>query len=465
MQRSYTYYDLTLSICSQCLQRVTAKILFRDNQVWMRKHCPQHGQEDVLISGDVAYYLRCRAYVKPSEMPRHFQTPIKHGCPYDCGLCPDHEQHSCLTLIELTDRCNLQCPTCYASSGPHHGEHRSLETIEAMLDAVVASEGEPDVIQLSGGEPTLHPQFFEVMEACRRRPIKHLMLNTNGLRIANDPAFVDGLAKYRQNFEVYLQFDSLKEGPIRALRGADLLETRHRALEALNARNLSTTLVVTVKKGLNDDELGAIVEHATSISCVRGVTFQPLQHAGRFDNGTTARSRIPLSEVRRRIVEQTSLFAAEDLIPVPCNPDYLCMAYGLKTPDGLVPLTRHIDPGELLNGTANTIIFERDPGLRETAIKILSAGANPGVTERSLRQLLCCLPMIQAPESLVYGDIFRIIIMEFMDAYNFDVRGIKKSCVHIAHPDGRIIPFETMNLFYREGLEKTVPGYASLQPA
>lgn len=457
MQRDYTYFDLTISICSKCLERIPAKIIFRGEQVWMQKQCAKHGKEEVMISDDVDYYLRCRNYMKPSEMPHRFQTPVKHGCPYDCGLCADHEQHSCLTLIELTDRCNLSCPTCYASSGPQAGSHRSLEVIETMLDNLVASEGEPDVVQLSGGEPTLHPQFFEILDAAKQRPIKHIMLNTNGIRIANDEDFVDRLANYRKNFEVYLQFDSLKQRPIQELRGADLLAIRHRALEQLNARNISTTLVVTVKRDLNENELGEIIDFAAKIPCVRGVTFQPLQHAGRHDDGASAKHRISLSEVRRKIGQQTDLFTLDDLVPVPCNPDYLCMAYGLKTKDGVQPLTRHIDPSQLIEGAGNTIIFEQNPELQATAMRILSTGATPETASCDLRELLCCLPMIKAPEDIVYSNVFRIIIMEFMDAFNFDVRGVKKSCVHIAHPDGRIIPFETMNIFYREGLEATVP--------
>ncbi|WP_309381549.1 radical SAM protein [Cerasicoccus frondis] len=451
MQRSYTYYDLTISICSNCLVRTPAKIIFRDDRVYLRKHCAEHGVEEVLISDDIAYFLRCRSYVKPSEMPMQWQTPIKAGCPYDCGLCPDHEQHFCLTIIEVTDRCNLQCPTCYAGSGPTVGRHRSLAEIEQMLDNVVASEGEPDVIQISGGEPTIHPDFFAILDAAKARPIKHLMLNTNGLRLAREPEFVAQLASYKENFEVYLQFDSLREGPIKTLRGVALSDVRRRALDHLNEHDISTTLVATVRRDLNDDELGAILEFAVEQPCVRGVTFQPVQFAGRNDAGQSSTERLSLSAVRRKILQQTDLFNADDLIPVPCNPDYLCMAYGLKGRGAFQPLTRHIDPGSLLDETANTIIFERDPALRQTAMKMLSTGASSESASGHLRQLLCCLPMIRDSADLSYRNVFRVIIMEFMDAFNFDVRGIKKSCVHIAHPDGRIIPFETMNLFYREG--------------
>src|SRR5947209_5395741 len=128
------------------------------------------------------------------------------GLPYDCGLCTDHEQHSCLSLVEITDNCNLKCPICYAGSGPGRPLFRSLTQIKAMLDLVVANEGEPDVVQISGGEPTMHPQFFDVLDLAKERPIRHLMVNTNGIKIAQDEEFVKRLARYMPDFEVYLQF-------------------------------------------------------------------------------------------------------------------------------------------------------------------------------------------------------------------------------------------------------------------
>ena len=155
----------------------------------------QHGTERVLIADDAAYYRRAReVFIKPPEMPRHFATPMKYGCPYDCGLCPDHMQHSCLAIVEITDHCNLRCPICYAGSGPHRAGFRPLAQIETMLDALVKSEGTPDVVQISGGEPTLHPDFFAVLDAAKSRPIRHLMVNTNGIRIAREPQFEIGRA-------------------------------------------------------------------------------------------------------------------------------------------------------------------------------------------------------------------------------------------------------------------------------
>ena len=454
--RPYLFYDVAVSICSTCYRKVEGKIVFEDGRVLLLKHCPVHGNERILLADDIDYYRRCReVFIKPPEMPRAFNTPVKWGCPYDCGLCADHQQHSCLSLVEICDACNLECPVCYAESGPARQEFRSIEAIERMLDAVVRNEGEPDVVQISGGEPTLHPEFFRVLDMAKARPIRHVMVNTNGIRIAREPAFADRLASYMPDFEVYLQFDSFEREPLVALRGADLRSVRERALQHLNERDISTTLVVTLKKGLNDGELGRIIDFALTQKCVRGVTFQPIQAAGRLGNFDPARDRLTLTEVRRRILEQTSVFRPEDLIPVPCHPDSLAMAYALKLDGRVVPLTGMIAPDVLINAGRNTILYEQDEAVRDGVFKLFATNHSPESGARTLRDLLCCLPRVAVPAELGYANIFRVLIVQFIDAYSFDVRSVKKTCIHIVHPDGRLIPFDTYNLFYRDSLEQT----------
>ena len=453
--RPYLFYDTAISICSTCYRKVEGKIVFENGAVFMLKRCPTHGPERVLMADDVEYYRRCReVFIKPPEMPRVFNTPVRWGCPYDCGLCADHQQHSCLSLVEITDRCNLECPICYAGSGPSRHEYRTLEHVQRLIDAVVRNEGEPDVVQISGGEPTIHPDFFAILDRAKAAPIRHLMVNTNGLRIAHDEAFARRLAGYMPDFEVYLQFDSLEPGPLLALRGVDLRDVHTRALERLNRLGISTTLVVTLKKGLNDGEIGRIIDFAVTQPSVRGVTFQPVQTAGRLDHFDPATDRLTLTEVRRRILEQTTLFRPEDLIPVPCHPDSLAMAYALKIGGQLIPLTGLIDPKVLIEGGRNTIVYEGDDAVREGVFRLFATNHSSESSAQSLRDLLCCLPRLDAPADIGYRNIFRVLIMQFIDAYSFDVRSVKKTCVHIVHPDGRLIPFDTYNLFYRDGLEQ-----------
>ena len=451
--RPYLFYDTTASVCSHCLRRVEAKILIKEERVFLEKWCPEHGWERSLIADDADYYRLCReVYVKPPEMPERFNTVMRRGCPWDCGLCPDHMQHSCVSVVEITETCNLRCPVCYADSGPDTGRHLGLAEIEAMLDTVVANEGEPDVVQISGGEPTLHPDFFAVLDAAKARPIRHLMVNTNGLRLASEPGFAERLAAYQPGLEVYLQFDSVHDATLKALRGAELADTHRRALERLEAARLSTTLVMTVARGVNDDQIGEVIRHALQWKCVRGVTLQPIQDAGRVGAPVGGgHDRLTVSGLRRAVAEQSGLFSLEDVVPVPCNPDTLAMAYALRRGGEITPLTRHLGPDVLLDGPRNTISFERDPALREQLIRLFATNLAPEAQAACLSELLCCLPRVDAPD-LGYENVFRVLIVRFMDRHDLDLRALKKSCVHMARPDGKMIPFETWNLFYRQGL-------------
>ncbi len=454
--RPYLFYDVAVTICSKCFRKLEGKIVFEDDRVLLLKRCPEHGAERVLIADDVDYYRRCReVFIKPPEMPVVYNTRVKWGCPYDCGLCTDHEQHSCLSLIEVTDCCNLRCPVCYAGSGPERMEHRPLALIERMMDAVVRNEDNPGVVQISGGEPTLHPEFFTILEMAKARPIRHLMVNTNGLRIARDEDFVKRIADAAPDVEIYLQFDSFEREALLDLRGGDLRGVREAALEQLNNYGISTTLVMTLRKGLNDGEIGKVIDFALTQPCVRGVTLQPIQDAGRLERFDLATDRLTLTEVRRRILEQTSVFRPEDVIPVPCHPDALAMAYALKLDGKVVPLTRMIEPQVLIEGARNTIVYEQEQTVRDCLFRLFSTNHSPESSATSLRDLLCCLPSIDAPPELRYKNIFRVLIVHFLDAHAFDVRSVKKTCIHIVHPDGRLIPFDTYNLFYRDDLERT----------
>jgi 7,8-dihydro-6-hydroxymethylpterin dimethyltransferase len=418
--------------------------------VFFQKRCAEHGVQKTLIADDVGYWKSQRDWLKPGDRPLAPQSRTEHGCPYDCGLCPDHEQHSCLAIIEINDACNLTCPVCFADSAVGRGGHRPLAEIEAMLDAVVASEGEPDLVQLSGGEPTIHPQFFEVLAAAKARPIRHLMINTNGLRIAREPGFAERLAEFMPGLEVYLQFDSLRREALMDLRGADLSKVRIEALEALERAGVSTTLVVTVKKGVNDADIADIVRFALTWRCVRGVTFQPVQDAGRNEGFDAKTNRIVLTEIRRKVAE-AGVFSLADMIPLPCNPDQICIGYGLRNGAEVTPVTSLLPREILVSAAPNTVAFEAYPELQRRVFDLLSLSTAQGDTSEKLASLLCCLPEVAVPDQIAYEHTFRVVISQFLDRYNFDLGTVKRSCVHFVQPDGQIIPFDTFNTFYRPG--------------
>lgn len=446
----YVFWGETTSLCETCYAPTPAKIIIEGDDVFYLKRCHVHGVMKTLVSDDARYWKLCKEYLKPGDRPHRFSSRTEHGCPYDCGLCPDHEQHSCLAIIEINDECNLNCPVCFAQSSTKRTERRTLKEAEAMLDALVAAEGEPDLVQISGGEPTIHPDFFAILDAAKCRPIRHLMVNTNGVRIARDPAFADRLAGYMPRFEIYLQFDSLKRDALMEIRGADLSSIREEALAALDARGVSTTLVMTVKKGVNDNEIADVIRYALKWKCVRSVTIQPVQDAGRNQDFDPKRHRIVLSEVRKRAAE-AGVFALDDLIPLPCNPEQISIAYGLRKGETVMPLTALI-PRELLVAEApNTVAFENFPGLQKKVLDLFSLPGAAGDASEKISALLCCLPEVKSPAALGYSSTFRVVISQFLDRWNFDLGGVKRSCVHFVEPDGKIYPFDTYNTFYRMG--------------
>ena len=452
--RNYSFYGQTTSLCETCLTLVPAKIVIEGDDVFFLKRCDEHGAQKTLIASDAAYYKSCKEFIKPGDLPLKHQSRTHYGCPYDCGLCPDHEQHSCLALIEVNDACNLTCPVCFAESSTERTTHRSLAEIDAMLETLVASEGQPDLVQISGGEPTIHPQIVEILKLAKSKPIRHVMLNTNGIRIARDPAFVEQLAALKPGFEIYLQFDSLKREALENLRGADLRKIREQAVAALDAAGISTTLVCVIKKGVNDSEIGEIVRYALSHPSVRGITFQPVQDAGRNLGFDKNRDRMLLTDIRREIVAQAGeVFAADDIIPLPCNPDAISIAYGLRDGAKVTPITRLISKSDLLAAAPNTISFERYPELKNRLFDLLSLASSGERTKTVLGELLCCLPQVEVPDDLGYDKVFRIVIVQFLDRYNFCISAVKRSCIHFVTPQGKIIPFDTYNLFYRNGLD------------
>jgi uncharacterized radical SAM superfamily Fe-S cluster-containing enzyme len=185
VDREDVLLELTRSICPLCKRVTDAEVSAREGRVILRKRCPAHGEFEAHVYSDADAYVAHQRF-KPGTIPLALQTDTHDGCPLDCGICPAHKQHTCLGIIEVNSACNLDCPLCFADSGRHHPDQFSLtrEQVARMLDAVVEAAGEPEVIQISGGEPTIHPEILEFVGMARERGIRIVMVNTNGIRLA-----------------------------------------------------------------------------------------------------------------------------------------------------------------------------------------------------------------------------------------------------------------------------------------
>jgi len=433
---------------------VPAKVVVRGERVFLHKRCPEHGFEEALLEEEASWYLSRLAFDKPATAARP-DTAVRLGCPHDCGLCPDHEQHTCIGLLEITTVCNLGCPTCFASAARGAGTHLSLAEAVARIDAFVEAEGgEAQILQVSGGEPTTHPQVLEILSAALARPIRWVMLNTNGLRIGDDPAFADALAEMKGRLEIYLQFDGLDGRADRALRGRDLRDARRIALDALAAREIPVTLVMTAREGLNDSEVGPVVAFGIGERGVRGVNIQPEAYFGR--NGhTPGPERLTLSGVLRRIEEQTGgMLRQRDFVPLPCDVDRVAIAYLVRRDGAFVPATRQDAVKRHLPRIENTLMFDTSDVMRKTAEAL--AGGQLCDCLSFLRDFLPLVPASillksrAAQARYVTNDTFRVTVTSFLDRFNFEAHAMKKECVHVLAGAGRRIPFSAYNILHRE---------------
>jgi 7,8-dihydro-6-hydroxymethylpterin dimethyltransferase len=334
------FLELTRSICPVCRRDVEAEVVAREGRVYLRKRCADHGAFEALVYGDAERYVEIQRYNKPGDRPLRLQTEVVDGCPWDCGICPEHKQHSCLGIIEVNTACNLDCPICFAESGTGHqpdGYSLNLERVEAMLDAFVEAEGEPEAIQLSGGEPSIHPQILDMLAAAKAHGIKLVMLNTNGIRLARDPRFAPALADI--GVHVYLQFDGFRDSTHLAIRGRRLQDEKLRALDRCARAGVGVSLAAAVERGVNDDEVGDIVGFGVQHPAVTGVFFQPVTHSGRFLD-FDPRVRLTNSDVIDAIARQLPhWFRHDDFVPVPCcSPTCRSATYALR---GTRLLLRH----------------------------------------------------------------------------------------------------------------------------
>jgi uncharacterized radical SAM superfamily Fe-S cluster-containing enzyme len=431
----------TVSVCSHglpgsspCLLPVRAHVREREGNVYLDKSsCTAgHPLSSVLLADDLAYYERVRTF--------RGQDKGGLGVPFEpeafrSYLGDTTGQHSCVAVVEITDRCNLTCPTCFAKSSPTSGTHRSVESIVRTLDDIASLPDKPDVVQLSGGEPTYHPAFFTLLEAAKQR-FTYTMINTNGVRLAREPDFAASLAPYREDFGVYLQFDSFKPEALHKIRGADLTRVRHDALARLNEHSLSTILVSVLQRGVNTDEIGALIDYALQQRCVRGVTFQPAQYAGRLENFNPATERFCLSTLRQEIARQSTAFPLDSLIPAPCNPDALFMGFALKHQGNVYPISGSVKPRLLLEpGLRGTLAYAAKPEMQGLAASLL----NSALLSQAQAGFLSPLTVEQG---------FQVLGIRFSDPYDFDVRVAKRSCVHIAR-ERSFLPFDVQNIFHR----------------
>lgn len=439
----------TVSLCPSCRTRVRAEIGGKGGAVYVVKHCPVHGEQVELLEKNAAWYEARTLYDKPGTASK-IQTASDKGCPFDCGLCPDHRQHTCIGLIEINSDCELACPDCY--TGRRTVPPLTLPQVERMMDFFQEAEsGRAEVLQISGGEPTRHPQLLDILRLAKDRKFKYILLNTNGLRLAEDRDLARDLSRFLPGFEIYLQFDGLESGSHAALRGRDLRATKDKAMRNLAEFGVPMTLVATIRRRSNDHEIGAILRRGMTTDGVRGVNFQPLA----FFSDTSAAERldrVTLTGILEQIEAQTDgEYRLADFVPLPCDVERVALTFCYRDGGRFVPITRRFDLREHLPAINNTFAFDADEYLAGS----IGGSALCQCTRTLLERLQPLIPADYlartSPEKVRHftRNMFRISVSSFVDAYNFDLRSMQKECVHVITSDLRRIPFSAYNMFHR----------------
>ncbi len=404
-----TVLSVSESLCPVCLDVIPARTVEREGAVFLEKACPEHGEFESYLCPDVDYYRWILDFAVPTAAPGVTEAPLG-PCPGGCGLCTSHLRRSTLVEIEVTQRCNLRCPVCFVSAGIAPPDP-SMETLRSMFIAARDKAGAETSIQLTGGEPTVREELPEIIAMGREIGFGAIEINTNGLRIANEPGYVERLRDAGAS-GVYMQFDGLDDEVYRIVRGAPLVATKMAAIERCREAGVQVVLAMAVILGVNDDQVGAVLDFAlANTDVVAGVALQPAFTSGRFEPAEV--SPINLSDVAFLLEEQShGIVGAYDFWPLSTSHP-TCSSGTLLVPEGdtYVPVTRFMTPEEYL------------------------AGYNPASPQGSVFFDLLASRGISAEGAL------SVVIMNYMDVTNFELDRIRECSMTVVMEDGRLVPF------------------------
>jgi uncharacterized radical SAM superfamily Fe-S cluster-containing enzyme len=438
----------TESVCPECLARIPAQRVSRGDDVYLRKTCPEHGAfETVIWRGQPSF----TAWMRP-KTPAYPQAPftsVAQGCPFDCGLCPEHRQQTCTALLEVTQRCDLGCAYCFARSGNGHGPDPTLSVIEGWYRRLLDAGG-PYNVQLSGGEPTMRDDLPEIVALGRRLGFEFIQVNTNGLRFAREPAYLEALKEAGLS-SVFLQFDGATDEIYERLRGRRLLAQKIATIARCAECDLGVVLVPTLVPGVNVHDIGGMIDFARQrVPTVRGVHFQPVSYFGRYPQTPDDKDRITIPEIIRAVEAQTSgQITGESFDPPGCENAW-CSFHGnfVLMPDGdLRPWVKThaksccCQPESAEEGARKARSFVARYWI-SPAPEVDQAPQTSGSYD--LGEWETFLSRVRTHSLCISG-------MAFQDAWNLDLERLRDCCIHTVSPDGRIVPFCAYNLTSRSG--------------
>lgn len=460
MKANGTVLSSTKSVCPVCLRRIAAERVAEDDAVFLRKTCPEHGVFKTVIWRGLSTYKTWGGASRMPARPPVCSTDIDRGCPFDCGLCPDHRQHTCCVVLDVTERCNLACPACFASAGSAPKPDPSLAEIEAWCRALMAAGG-PFNIHLSGGEPTVRYDLPEIVRRIRALGFTYIQLNTNGLRLAEEKEYAVALKEAGLTC-VFLQFDGMTDEVFEKIRGRRLLEIKLTAIRNCGEQKLGVVLVPTLIPGVNTGQIGGMLRTAITLApTVRAVHFQPISYFGRYPASPRNADRITIPEIIQLIDEQTAgQFATANFYPASGENPY-CSFHGKfwLYPDGrVVPTARPAvvsccgespDADLIQLGVANHAHGEGARRAQRFVARhwAFPAGAPPPSSERLEYIDVTSMDEFLAEEK----QSFCISGMAFQDAWNLDLERLRECFLHVLSSELKLVPLCAYNLTANDG--------------
>jgi uncharacterized radical SAM superfamily Fe-S cluster-containing enzyme len=443
-------YSYTTGICPECREMVSARVIEDDGEIFLEKMCPRHGNHAHIISSGRAWFEQSRAYVKPGQNPLGKAVASFAGCPDSCGLCPQHRQHTCLPVVEITSRCDLDCPVCLKDKTKQFG--MSVEEYRFALRKLREAEGELLMVNLSGGEPLLHPDLIDFLRVGQEEKVMQTTVSTNGLKLLTDQKLRAAFIKYKAI--VCLQFDGFEPLTWVRLRGKDLASAKLELIDMMEQEGISYTLTATVAAGVNRHEIKAVVDFFFKRKAL-SLMFQPAAYVGQASAFQAGQPRLTIYDVVREI-EESPHVGQGDFNPLPCS-HYSCFAlayYLILEPGNFLSLQDFLGRDKYLDIIANSTL----PGLTRESHDLLkgqiyecwSAADSSGANARILERLRLILREISKLDSQAFSadkafalgqaNMKAIFIHHFMDKESFDLGRLVKCCNHYLQPDGRLVP-------------------------
>ena len=447
----------TTSLCAVCKNGVDAQIVERDGQAWMTKSCAAHGEQSVMISPSAAWYERTRQTKPHDAPPAVFKKEVEHGCPFDCGPCTSHTQKIRMPVVTITSACDLNCPICYVHNKNDDAFHMSTDEFGRVL----AHLGEGiDLINLTGGEPTLHPELMTFVRMCHAAGIHRVSLCSHGLGLAKNEALVQELAA--NDARIALSFDTFDDETDQAMNGVRSVEAKLRCLELLEKHGVACTLIPVMTRGYNDDEIGRIIQLGVDLDCVRHLEVHTITYTGQGGVDFDRSGRISMLEVLQRIEMTTDgLLTPDDFVSSPCtHPLCYQIAYLLIDPSGApIPFTRFMSRQALYDSLGDRLYLEPSPRLERTMQDAIDAlwvsGAEPRALELLnglLREMFPPGKSLTARQALAVSEraIKAIYVHSHMDEETFDTERAAQCCDSNCYADGTSIPVCNYNVLYRD---------------